>query len=149
MEHLFTSSRGQDVFHLCLTPPYSLGSPPFAGADFVVLIINNDDAISPDDQYALSLALVRAGCRYAVCVGHNCSTWDDSVDYANIEVDPELTKERFVMTSWHENDTPNQIARFFLNCTTFGGNVFTNYLVLSVGRDDSILSEITRQCTAV
>lgn len=59
MEHLFTNSRGQDVFHLCLTPPYSLGSPPFAGADFLVLIINNDDAISPDDQYALSLALVR------------------------------------------------------------------------------------------
>ena len=117
----------------------ALGAPPFAGADFVVLIINNDDAISPDDQCALSLALVRAGCRYAVCVGHNCSTWDDSVDYANIEVDPELTKERFVMTSWHENDTPNQIARFFLNCTTF-------YLVLSVGRDDSLLSEITRQC---
>ena len=127
----------------------ALGSPPFAGADFVVLIINNDDAISPDDQYALSLALVRAGCRYAVCIGHNCSTWDDSVDYANIEVDPELSKERFVMTSWHENDTPDQIARFFLNCTTFGGNVFTNYLVLSVGRDDSLLSEITRQCTAV
>ena len=147
MEHLLTSSRGQDVFHSCLTSPYSLDRPPFAGADFVVLIINNDPDISADDQYALSLALVRAGCRYAVCIGHNCSTWDDSIDYANMEVDPELTDAKFVMTTWHENDTPDQIANFFLNCTTFDDNVFTNFLILSVGPNGTMLADITRQCT--
>jgi|GEM_PF-2287065 len=147
MEHLLTSSRGQDVFHICLTSPYSLDRPPFAGADFVVLIINNDPDISTDDQYALSLALVRAGCRYAVCIGHNCSTWDDSVDYANMELDPELTDSKFVMTTWHENDTPDQIANFFLNCTTFDDNVFTNFLILSVGPNDKLLADIKRQCT--
>ena len=147
MEHLLTSSRGQDVFHICLNSPYSLDCSPFDGADFVVLIINNDPAISPDDQYALSLALVREGCRYAVCIGHNCSTWDDSVDYANMEVDPGLTDSKFVMTTWHENDTPDQIANFFLNCTTFGDNVFTHFLILSVGQNDELLADIARQCT--
>ena len=147
MEHILTSSRGQDVFHICLTPPYSLDRPLFDGADFVVLIINNDPEISADDQYALSLALVRLGCRYAVCIGHNCSTWDDSVDYANMEVDPELSDSKFVMTTWHENDTPDQIANFILNCTTFEDKEFTNFQILSVGQNDELLADITRQCT--
>ena len=147
MEHLLTSSRGQDVFHISLNSPYSLDRSPFDGAEFVVLIINNDPAISPDDQYALSLALVRAGCRYAVCIGHNCSTWDDSVDFANMEVDHELTDSKFVMTTWHENDTPDEIANFFLNCTTFDDNVFTHFLILSVGQNDELLAAIARQCT--
>jgi len=148
MERLLTSSRGQDVFHICLTSPYTFDRPPFDGADFVALIINNDPEISDADQYALSLALVRAGCRYAVCIGHNCSTWDDSVDCANIEVDPDLTESKFVMTTWHENDTTDEIANFFLNCTTFNDNVFTNFLILSVGQNDRLLTDIARQCTA-
>ena len=147
MEHLLTSSQGKDVFHICLTAPYSLDSPLFEGEDFVVLIVNNDPGISAADQYAISLTLVRSGCRYAVCIGHDCSTWDDSVDDANIEVDPGLTDARFVMTTWHEDDSVNEIAHFFLNCTAFGNNVFTNYLILSVGRNDTLLSDIKRQCT--
>ena len=147
MEHFVTTSRGKDVFHRCLPPPYSLGPPPFGGTDFVVLIINNDPHISSSDQYALSLALVRSGCRYAVCIGHNCSTWDDSVDWAYLEVDPDASDETFVMTTWHENDTPDEIAHFFLNCTTFDDNVFTNFLILSVGQNDSLLAGIKRHCT--
>ena len=147
MEHLLTSSRGQDVFHLCLTSPYSLDRPPFGGADFVVLIINNDLEISADDQYSLSLALVHSGCRYAVCIGHNCSTWDDSVDWAYLEVDPDSEDDTFVMTTWHENETSDQIANFFLNCTTFDDNVFTNFLILSVGQNDTLLADIKYRCT--
>lgn len=134
------------MFHLCLTPPYCLDSPPFDGADFVALIISNDPTISPDDQYAVSLALVRSGCRYAVCIGHNCSTWDDSVDWACVEVNPDSNDETLVMTTWHKNDTPEEIAHFFLNCTTFDSNVFDNFLVLSVGRNDALLSTIKREC---
>lgn len=152
MKHFVRTSQGKRIFHRCLAPPYSLGSPPFDGAEFVVLIVNNDPHISSDDQYAVSLALVRAGCRYAVCIGHNCSMWDDSVDWAYLEVAPEPKDETFVMTSWHENDTPEEIAHFFMNCMNFGNNVFENYLVLSLGSDDLLLADLKRalgRCQAI
>ena len=149
MEHFANSTGGKAVAHTCLTPPYSLDSAPFGGADFVVLIVNNDPRISTTDQNAISLALVRFGCRYAVCMGHDCSTWDDSVDFANMELDPELTPEKFVMTTWHSDDSVDSIANFFLNCTSFNDNTFDNFLVLSIGRNDELLAEIQRECTVV
>ena len=147
MEYFANSASGRTVSHICLTPPYSLDSAPFDGDAFVALIVNNDPQISNTDQNAISLALVKFGCRYAVCMGHNCSTWDDSVDFANMELDPELTPEKFVMTTWHSDDSLNSIANFFLNCTSFNDNTFDNFLVLSIGRNDALLAEIQRECT--
>ena len=147
MEHFANSADGRAVFHLCLVPPYSLGTAPFGGDDFVALIINNDAQISSSDQYAISLALVRFGCRYAVCMGHDCSSWDDSVDFANIEIDLELTRKKHVMTTWHDDDTVDEIANFFLCCTSYAGNTFDNFLVLSIGCNDALLAEIQRECT--
>jgi len=147
MEHFANSAGGRTVSHICLTPPYVLDAAPFDGNDFVALIVNNDQQISTSDQNAISLALVKFGCRYAVCMGHNCSTWDDSVDFANMELDPELTPEKFVMTTWHADDSVDSIANFFLNCTSFNDNTFDNFLVLSIGRNDALLAEIQRECT--
>jgi len=147
MEHFANSADGRAVSHLCLVPPYSLGTAPFGGDDFVALIVNNDAQISSSDQHAISLALVRFGCRYAVCMGHDCSSWDDSVDYANIVLNPEQASEKFVMTTWHDDDTVDEIANFFLNCTAYADNTFNNFLVLSIGRNDALLVEIQRECT--
>ena len=147
MEHFATSASGKAVSHTCLAPPYLLDAAPFGGDPFVALIVNNDADISSSDQYAISLALVRFGCRYAVCMGHDCSSWDDSVDYANMELDPELTPEKFVMTTWHDNESIDSIANFFLNTTSFNDNTFVNFLVLSIGRNDSLLADIQRECT--
>ena len=80
-------------------------------------------------------------------MGHDCSSWDDSVDYANIEFEPGLTPDKFVMTTWHDDDTVDEIANFFLNCTAYAGKTFNNFLVLSIGRDDALLVEIQRECT--
>jgi len=148
VEHFANSAGGRTVSHTCLTPPYSLDSAPFDGDAFVALIVNNDLQISTTAQNAISRALVTFGCRYAVCMGHNCSSWDDSVDYANIENDPELTPEKFVMTTWHSDESVELIAHFFLNCTSFSDNTFDNFLVLSIGRNDALLAEIQRECTA-
>ena len=147
MEHFAISARGKAVSHTCLAPPYSLDAAPFSGDPFVALVVNNDAEISSSDQYAISLALVRFGCRYAVCMGHDCSSWDDSVDFANIEVDPDLTPEKFVMTTWHDNESIDSIANFFLNTTSFSDNTFVNFLVLSIGRNDFLLAEIQRECS--
>jgi hypothetical protein len=81
-----------------------------------------------------------------VCAGHNCSSWDDSVDFANIEVDPELTDDKFVMTTWHSDDTVADIAFFFLHNTNFNQHEFTDFLILFIGENEQLLGEYKREC---
>ncbi|MFT3870245.1 MAG: hypothetical protein QM715_17490 [Nibricoccus sp.] len=73
--------------------------------------------VSTEEQTMISAAIVASGCRYAVCYGHRCSSWDDSIDLAAVENGEE--KSAFVMTTWHENDTPEDVAFFFWNNTSF------------------------------
>ena len=74
------------------------------------------------------------------------STWDDSIDWASLEMSSDSNDTTSTMTTWHENDTPNEIAHFFLHCTAFDNNVFHNFLVLSIGRNESLLLAIKREC---
>jgi len=61
---------------------------------------------SPEWQDVVSDWLVGSGCRYMLAWGPGCSSWDDSVDFANIRRFPnETPDEHFVMTTWHENET--------------------------------------------
>lgn len=69
-----------------------------------------------------------------------------SIDYASMEVASEQAKSSFVVTTWHENDTPEELAHFFLNCTSIYDNEFTNFLILSVGKNDDLLAAIARHC---
>ena len=78
---------------------------PFGNREYVVLLVINRTDILYREQKALSEKLVNTGCRYAVCYGYECASWDDSIDYAYIFSDPNLSppQERFVMTTWHED----------------------------------------------
>ena len=44
-----------------------------------------DEAISDEWQIKTSKWLVNSGCLYMMAWGNDCSSWDDSVDYANLE----------------------------------------------------------------
>lgn len=46
--------------------------------------------------------------------GPDCSLWDDSIDLANIEKfkDRAIPDEQFVMTTWHEKETLQEVLRF-------------------------------------
>jgi len=71
--------------------------------------------VNPKWQETVSEWLVRSGCLYMVAWGVGCSSWDDSVDMASIEMhhfaDP--PESEFVMTTWHANE-PLSEAFFFL-----------------------------------
>ena len=62
---------------------------------------------SPEWQDQVSRWLVDGGCRYMLAWGPDCSSWDDSVDYASIvkHLPEETPDSEFVMTTWHENQT--------------------------------------------
>ena len=96
-----------------LTQPHSFSSP-FHGDEFAVLLYVTEESISPQTRARISAALVAQGCRYAVCAGHHCSLWDDSIDIADLERnDWEPKDENFVMTTWHNDESLEDIVFVF------------------------------------
>src|SRR5688500_19211565 len=98
-------SRGKRLVEERLTRPYTLVSP-FGGQEFAVLVIGNDPSLRPEEQMAISKALVASGCRYAMGFGIDADYWDNSVDFAFIESDPGFVSpgERFIVIKWCDAD---------------------------------------------
>jgi hypothetical protein len=142
MEHV-VQCPDHDVWLESLERPYVLDSP-FQGDDFVVLLVVNDPGVTEDERASLSAQVVRQGCRYAVCAGHECSAWDDAIDWAFIGSDPNFDPPngRFVMTTWHEHDPLSDVLEWFRWNTTFGDFTPKNFLVLLLGVNRAVESEI-------
>lgn len=77
---------------------------------FAYLLYSNQDDLTNDEMMSVANWLVSSGCRYAVCAGLNCSEWHDTVDTADIIRDP--TTQKLVMTTWHEDETIEDIVWF-------------------------------------
>jgi hypothetical protein len=71
---------------------------------FVVVV---EAEVSCEWQKRVSDWIVTSGCLYMMAWGRECSTWDDSVDWANIDLYGTLPipESQFVITTWH-NDEP-------------------------------------------
>lgn len=80
------------------------------------------------------------GCRYAVCSGYECSKWDDAIDWAFLLPSDDFNPpdEKFVMTSWHADESIPEVAEFFVRNTAFDNYIPTNFVLVAVGRDPSI-----------
>ena len=112
-------------------------SSPFNGTSFPCLIWDHGSRLSDEERSAVARALLDSGCRYAVCGGECCERWHDAVDEAFVMQhlgDSEDVRDAvFVMTSWHDGESPNDVAFFFVLNTNFDDHYFTRYLVLHVG----------------
>ena len=58
--------------------------------------------------------LVHSGCLYMMAWGQDCSLWDDSVDWANMDHFPfeAIPEDRFVVTTWHDGDPLDEVFHF-------------------------------------
>jgi hypothetical protein len=81
----------------------------------VVLI---EAAVSDAWRDATSVWLVESGCLYMMAWGHECSAWDDSVDWASIDREIRMGEaaERFVMTTWHNDESLAEVFFFAQHC---------------------------------
>ena len=70
--------------------------------------------VSAGRQHEVSDWLVRSGCRYMLAWGPGCSSWDDSVDTANLERFDfgDIPDDEFIMTTWHESDSLEDVFHF-------------------------------------
>jgi hypothetical protein len=131
--------------YLQIKKPFKFSSP-FEEEEFVALLFVDEKQITPVEQERLSDEIVAAGCRYAVCAGHLCSSWDDSIDMADLRRNNMETNEKtFVMTSWHEDEPVEDIVFHFLNVTWFDDFVPENFMVVVVGDDPEVLANIRQE----
>jgi hypothetical protein len=104
---------------------------------FLALVLVRDE-VTPDWQWAVSRWLVGSGCLNMAAWGIECSSWDDSVDYANLEEFSygDIPEDRFVMTSWHEDDTLDEVIEFVKHSPVHPTIVLTEALILDISRKD-------------
>jgi hypothetical protein len=81
-------------------------------------IVIVEQSVTPAWRIQLSDWLVASGCIYAVAWGEECHAWDESIDQAslaqhNYEPTPD---DRFVMTTWHEDETIDEAFWFAESC---------------------------------
>lgn len=104
------------VKYLHLAPDDPLPEVPNPLPSRVVVIVEAEG--SAQWQAATSDWLVASGCLYMMAWGLGCSSWDDSVDWALLGAFrfEDIPPERFVMTSWHENETLDDVFFFCKQC---------------------------------
>jgi hypothetical protein len=95
---------GMSVSYVHLPPEAHLPSIGEAGPFRAVLVL--EQAVADDWQSRVSEWLVKSGCLYMMAWGVECSSWDDSVDWANLSVVglEDIPDDQFVMTTWHDNE---------------------------------------------
>jgi hypothetical protein len=124
----------KQVWLQSLTQPYRLDAP-FPGEFYVCILFANDHAITPEEQASLSKDLVVTGCRYALCSGDDGSIWDDSVDAA-------MGDDVFFLTTWHDDDTLEDVIHYGLINTMADEYDFRQILILFLGHDEELRAEV-------
>ena len=98
----------------------------------VVLV---SQGVSKTWQHKVSERLVADGCLYMIAWGNNCSSWDDSVDIANIEqfFPHDIPEENFVMTTSHDDETLEDVLHFAKFSAVHPTIELKNVVVLDIG----------------
>jgi len=87
------------------TDPCDIEKKP---SKFVVAV---EAEVTYEWQKLVSEWMVESGCLYMMAWGRECSSWDDSVDWANIEKfgDGPIPDDQFVLTTWHDHEPLTEV----------------------------------------
>ena len=101
-------------------------------------IVVVEDRSSPEWQAQASRWLVDSGCLYMMAWGEDCSSWDDSVDLANLEGFDfgDIPDDEFVMTTWHKNEPLREVFWFAKVVADHPAVKLDNILILHICADD-------------
>ena len=94
-----------------------------------------DCLVDPDCQNLVSRWLLDLGCLYMLAWGAGCSSWDDSVDFANLEAFDygDIPDGSFVMTTWHEGDSLGEFLEFAKHSAAHPVVPLERTLILHIG----------------
>ena len=109
---------------------------------FVVVVT---DEVTSEWQKLVSDWMVASGCLYMMAWGHDCSSWDDSVDWANMDKFGEnpIPDDGFVITTWHEDEPLSEVFWFSKTLAYHHSVDIVQTVILdisAVSREDELLS---------
>ncbi|MGJ7608915.1 DUF7684 family protein [Variovorax sp. LT1R20] len=112
-----------------------------------VVIIEGD--VSVKWRADVSDWLVNSGCLYMMAWGRDCTLWDDSVDWANIDQFPfeNIPEDRFVVTTWHDRDPLDDVFYFCKHLAIHATVELPQVILLHIapnGNADSMLHAYVR-----
>jgi len=97
-----------------------------------------DEIVDPQWQAKTSRWLADSGCRYMMAWGKDCSSWDTSIDLANLEQFDygDIPDEAYIMTTWHD-DEPLAHVIWFAKMVAYHADLnIDNLLFLHIGSID-------------
>jgi len=131
-----TEHHGKTVCAMTIDAPGDIAIP-FSGMFFPCMVWDHDGGSSETQRSEVAGRLLDGGCRYVVCGGKDCEAWHDAVDDEIVRRhggdSHDALAAAHVMTTWHADESPDEVAWFFVRCTNFDDHVYRNYLVLHVG----------------
>ena len=111
---------------------------PYEGGRPFRAIVVVEDVVEPAWQSTASNWLVNSGCVYMLAWGRECSSWDTSVDLANLQAFDygDIPDDHFVMTTWHEHESLSEVFWFAKNCAFAATVEIVDTLLFHVSRRD-------------
>lgn len=90
--------------------------------------------------------LVAKGCLYSIPWGVQCSEWDDGFDGSFLKANNYVVEDddKFVMTTWHENETLEETLWFAKVVASPPSGIFDGTLIVHValqGREGALLAQ--------
>jgi hypothetical protein len=132
-------------FHyVCVSRPADF-MPQIPGL-YPALVWNCRPDVTTEEARSLMRTLMASGCRFIAASGVDCDRWHDIADDEFVEMVPdEEWQERFVMTSRHEGDLPEEVMYLLANLTNFNQHSFTDFLVLQIGEDATVRKKLQKE----
>jgi hypothetical protein len=127
--------QGRRFYRLAITRAAEFVAPipdrPFA------CLLWSHSPLRKDERADLAARLIASGCRYAVCGGSESEALHDDIDSAFIrpvmELAPEAEGRGLFVTTWHDGESAEEVAFYFVRCAIIEGVEFRDFLLLHVG----------------
>jgi hypothetical protein len=101
--------------------------------------------VSYEWQKLVSDWIVASGCVYMMAWGRECSSWDDSVDWANIDKfgDSPIPEDEFVVTTWFDDEPLEEVFLYSKTLAEHSSINIVRTIILEISaasRKDELLS---------
>ncbi len=91
--------------------------------------------------------LMNLGCEYFICVGNYSEDLHDLIDEIILDISFKNSNRHYpnIVTTWHDNDTNEEVADFFLHATNVNNGLLVAFLDTQIEDDCSLKQVILKK----
>jgi hypothetical protein len=134
---ILIAERGSSQYHHLVLDKSGDFRAPFDGCSYTCLLWDAAGKADGEERARLSSELTASGCVYAVCGGIGCEAWHDAIDEALVGLQEagHVPDDHFVTTTWHDGESVDEVAKFFVLDALPPTGPVDRHLVLQIGQD--------------